>query len=135
MRDQLVIQEEMDCHLNSRDKELRQLHSQSQEDGAQLAALLLQVQELISSVKERAGVVEGPGGGQWSLQLPLRGDQLAQDQGEGGEGEGQPTERVHHWGRPQCQDLQGSIGLDGGECPLMWMYSLGGWRGICFFRG
>ena len=58
MRDQLVIQEEMDCHLDSRDEELRQLHSQSQEDGAQLSTLSLQVQELISSVKERAEVVE-----------------------------------------------------------------------------
>ena len=58
MRDQLVVQEEMDHRLNSRDKELHQLRSQSQEDGAQLAALLLQVQELISSVKERAEVVE-----------------------------------------------------------------------------
>ena len=58
MRDQLVIQEEMDHCLNSRDEELCQLWSQSQEDGAQLVALLLQVQELISSVKERAEVVE-----------------------------------------------------------------------------
>ena len=58
MRDQLAVQEEMDCHLNSRDKELHQLYSQSQENGAQLTALSLQVQELISSVKERAEVVE-----------------------------------------------------------------------------
>ena len=58
MRNKLVIQEEMDCCLNSGDKELCQLRSQSQEDRAQLAALLLQVQELISSVKERAEVVE-----------------------------------------------------------------------------
>ena len=58
MRDQLVIQEEMDRHLDSRDKELCQLHLQSQEDGAQLAALSLQVQELISLVKERSEVVE-----------------------------------------------------------------------------
>ena len=58
MRDQLVIQEEMDHHLDSRDEELCQLHSQSQEDGAQLAALSLQVQELISSVKKRSEVVE-----------------------------------------------------------------------------
>ena len=58
MRDQLVIQEEMDCHLNSRDEELRQLHSQSQEDGAQLSTLSLQVQELIALVKERYEVVE-----------------------------------------------------------------------------
>ena len=58
MRDQLVIQEEMDCHLDSRDEEFHQLCSQSQEDGAQLATLSLQVQELISSIKERADVVE-----------------------------------------------------------------------------
>ena len=58
MRDQLVIQKEMDCCLNSRDKELCQLHSQSQADGAQLTVLLLQLQELISSVKERSEVVE-----------------------------------------------------------------------------
>ena len=56
MRDLLVIQEEMDCHLDSRDKEVRQLHSQ--EDGAQLAALSLQLQELISLVKGRSEVVE-----------------------------------------------------------------------------
>src|SRR6202000_216909 len=40
-----------------RDKELCQLWSQSQTDGAQLAALSLQVQELISSVEARAEVV------------------------------------------------------------------------------
>ena len=37
---------------------LRQLWSQSQEDGAQLAALSLQVQELIALVKEQSKVVE-----------------------------------------------------------------------------
>ena len=58
MRDQLGIQEQMDHCLESRDEELRQLHSQSQEDGAQLAALSLQVQELIASVKEWSEVVE-----------------------------------------------------------------------------
>ena len=58
MRDQLVIQEEMDCHLDSRDEELQQLCSQSQEDGAQLSALSPQVQELIALVKERSEVVE-----------------------------------------------------------------------------
>ena len=58
MRDQLSIQEEMDCRLESRDEELWQLCSQSQEDGGQLAALSLQVQELIASVKERFEVVE-----------------------------------------------------------------------------
>ena len=57
MRDQLKVQELMDVHLDQRDKELHQLHSQSQADGAQLAALFLQVQELISSVEARAEVV------------------------------------------------------------------------------
>ena len=53
----LKIQEDMDVCLDQRDKELRQLQSQSQTDGAQLAALSLQVQELISSVESRAKVV------------------------------------------------------------------------------
>src|ERR1700743_2474148 len=53
----LKIQEGMDLHLDQRDKELRQLCSQSQVDGAQLAALSLQMQELISSVESRAEVV------------------------------------------------------------------------------
>ena len=57
MRDQLKVQELMDVRLNQRDEELRQLCSQSQADGAQLAALSLQVQELISSVETRAKVV------------------------------------------------------------------------------
>src|ERR1700743_826840 len=57
MRDMLKIQEHMDLHLDQRDKELCQLWSQSQTDGAQLAALSLQVQELISSVEARAEVV------------------------------------------------------------------------------
>ena len=57
MRDVLKIQEHMDLHLDQRDKELHQLQSQSQTDGAQLAALSLQVQELISSVEVRAEVV------------------------------------------------------------------------------
>ena len=47
----------MDFRLEQRDEELRQLCSQSQVDGAQLAALSLQVQELISSVEARAKVV------------------------------------------------------------------------------
>ena len=34
------------------DEELRQLRSQSQEDGAKLAALSLQLQEVISSMEE-----------------------------------------------------------------------------------
>ena len=57
MRDMLKVQELMDVHLDSRDEELCQLWSQSQADGAQLAALSLQVQELISSVEARAEVV------------------------------------------------------------------------------
>ena len=57
MRDQLRAQELMDTCLNQRDEELHQLWSQSQADGAQLAALSLQVQELISLVEARAGVV------------------------------------------------------------------------------
>ena len=57
MRELLKIQEEMDLHLDQRDEELCQLHSQSQSDGAQLAAFSLQVQELISSVEARAKVV------------------------------------------------------------------------------
>ena len=40
MRELLKLQEGMDCCLDQRDKELRQLHSQSQADGAQLAALV-----------------------------------------------------------------------------------------------
>ena len=58
MRDLLKVQEGMDFRLEQRDEELRQLRSQSQADGAQLAALSLQMQELISSVQLRAEVVE-----------------------------------------------------------------------------
>ena len=47
----------MDLCLDQRDKELRQLRSQSQSDGAQLSALSLQMQELISSMESRAEVV------------------------------------------------------------------------------
>ena len=57
MRDMLKTQEGMDSRLEQRDEELRQLQSQSQADGAQLAALSLQMQELISSVESRAEVV------------------------------------------------------------------------------
>ena len=57
MRVQLEIQEGIDLRLEQRDEELRQLWSQSQADGAQLAALSLQLQELISSVESRAEVV------------------------------------------------------------------------------
>src|SRR6202000_2325705 len=57
MRGLLEIQEGLDVCLEQRDEELRQLRSQSQADGAQLAALSLQLQELISSVESRAEVV------------------------------------------------------------------------------
>ena len=57
MRDMLQVQEHMDRHLDQRDEELRQLRSQSQVNGAQLAALSLQMQELISLVESRAEVV------------------------------------------------------------------------------
>src|SRR6202000_3375004 len=49
--------EGLDVRLEQRDEELRQLRSQAQSDGAQLAALSLQLQELISSVESRAEVV------------------------------------------------------------------------------
>ena len=57
LRDMLKTQEGMDFRLEQRDEELRKLRSQSQVDGAQLATLSLQVQELISSVEARAEVV------------------------------------------------------------------------------
>ena len=57
MRDMLKIQEHMDLCLDQRDEELHQLWSQSQSDRAQLAALSLQMQELISLVESRAKVV------------------------------------------------------------------------------
>ena len=57
MRDMLRTQEGMDFCLEQRDKELRQLCSQSQSDGAQLATLSLQMQELIFLVESRAKVV------------------------------------------------------------------------------
>src|ERR1700743_2163712 len=57
MRELLKVQEGMDLHLDQRDEELCQLQSQSQADGAQLATLSMQVQELISSVETRAKVV------------------------------------------------------------------------------
>ena len=47
----------MDVHLEQWDEELCQLQSQSQSDGAQVAALSLQMQELITSVESRAEVV------------------------------------------------------------------------------
>ena len=57
MRGLLEIQEGIDLRLEQRDEELCQLRSQSQAHGAQLAALSLQLQELISSVESRAEVV------------------------------------------------------------------------------
>ena len=57
MRVQLEVQEGIDIRLEQRDEELQQLRSQSQADGAQLAALSLQLQELISSVESRSEVV------------------------------------------------------------------------------
>src|ERR1700743_2492991 len=57
MRSLLEIQEGLDVRLEQRDEELQQLRSQSQADGAQLAALSLQLPELISSVESRAEVV------------------------------------------------------------------------------
>src|ERR1700743_2276213 len=57
MRALLEIQEGLDVRLEQRDEELRQLRSQSQADGVQLAALSLQLQELISLVESRAEVV------------------------------------------------------------------------------
>ena len=53
----MQIQEDMDRRLDQRDEELCQLRSQSQVNGAQLAALSLQVQELISSMEARADVI------------------------------------------------------------------------------
>ena len=53
----LKTQEGVDFRLEQRDEELRQLRSQSQSDGTQLAALSLQMQELISSMESRAKVV------------------------------------------------------------------------------
>ena len=57
MGELLKIQEGMDLRLEQRDEELHQLQSQSQTDGTQLAALSLQMQELIPSVEARAEVV------------------------------------------------------------------------------
>ena len=57
MREMLKVQEGMDLCLDQRDEELCQIHSQSQTDGAQLAALSLQLQELIFLVESRTEVV------------------------------------------------------------------------------
>ena len=51
------MQEGMDFRLEQRNEELRQLRSQSQVNGAQLAALSLQMQESISLVESRTEVV------------------------------------------------------------------------------
>ena len=53
----LEVQEHMDIRLHQRDEELHQLQSQPQTNGAQLAALSLQMQEQISLVESRAEVV------------------------------------------------------------------------------
>ena len=58
MREQLALQESMDIRLDSLSEEAHQLLSQSQEDGAKMAVLLLQLQEVISSVEEQSKVVE-----------------------------------------------------------------------------
>ena len=57
MRGLLEVQEGIDLCLEQRDEELCQLQSQSQANGAQLAVLSLQLQELISLVESRAEVV------------------------------------------------------------------------------
>ena len=57
MRDMLETQEGMDLRLEQRYEELCQLRSQSQVNGAQLAVLSLQMQELISSVESKAEVI------------------------------------------------------------------------------
>ena len=57
MRDQLSVQERMEIHLDSLSEEVCQLHSQSQEDGAKMAAMSLQLQEVMSSVETRSEVV------------------------------------------------------------------------------
>ena len=57
MRDKLKVQELMGLHLDSMAEESQQLHFQSQEDGARMAAVLLQLQELISLVEGRVKTV------------------------------------------------------------------------------
>ena len=66
MRGLLEIQEGIALRLEQRDEEVWQLRSQSQSDGAQLAVLSLQLQELISSVESRAEVV-GSSRDQWAV--------------------------------------------------------------------
>ena len=48
----------MDTRLDSRDEEFCQLCPQLQEDRAKMAALLLQLQEMIASVEKQSEVVE-----------------------------------------------------------------------------
>ena len=57
MRDQLKVQELMDHCLDSMSEELCQLHSQSQEDRAKMAASSIQLQEVISLVEARSDMV------------------------------------------------------------------------------
>ena len=57
MRDQLQVQETMNFCLGSMTEETWQLCSQSQKDGVKLAVIALQVQEVISSMEERARTV------------------------------------------------------------------------------
>src|ERR1700743_1592297 len=97
MRDMLKVQEHMDICLDQRDKELCQLHSQSQVDGAQVAALAMQVQELISLVEARAEVV-----GRDLEEINGRFDHHRGEINhlkirEGQQGGGREAERLRHW--------------------------------------
>ena len=58
MRDQLKVWELIDTRWDSRDEELHQLWSQLQDHGGKIAALSLQLQEVISSMEEQSKVVE-----------------------------------------------------------------------------
>ena len=58
MKDQLKDQELMASCLDSMSEELHQLCFQSQEDGAKMAVLSLQLHEVISGVEEQSKVVE-----------------------------------------------------------------------------
>ena len=109
MRVQLEIQEGIDLRLEQRNEELRQLRSQSQADGAQLAALSLQLQELISSVESRAEVVgrdlEEING--WFDRH--RGEiNCLKNQGEGCQGGDRAVEGVHCWRWARGSGLQES---------------------------
>ena len=98
MRDILKVQELMDIHLDQRDKELHQLCSQSQADGAQLTALSMQVQELISLVEARAKVV-GKDLEEINGWFDCHRGEInhLRDQGEGHQGGDQEAEGLHHW--------------------------------------